>query len=148
MTLPSLIRSTLLASMDLALLGARLAHAQTLTSRDDSRSDVELKADVRQAVARDTDVANTALVFNNPGSDTVVVVCHAYGPNGNMLGRKVAHVPGLDHEPRRDSGRPLRLTFDSIPAGRDLLAPLTTTSVLGNPRLRQQARTPGAAGAA
>jgi hypothetical protein len=93
MTLHSLFRTTLFASVLCLFLGASLASAQAIRSRDDSRGEVDLKADVRRAIDRDTDVANTALVFNNPGNQAASVVCLGYGPNGNMLGRRVAQIP-------------------------------------------------------
>jgi hypothetical protein len=92
MTLRSLIRKTLYASTALLLL-AGAASAQTVTSRDDSRGETELRAEVRDAVDRDTDVANTALVFNNTSPNETTVICTAYGANGQFLGRKMARVP-------------------------------------------------------
>ena len=71
------------------------AQSQTLDSRDDSRDEVELRAEVRGAVERDTDLTNTALLFNNTTGEVATVVCTAYGANGNLLGRKYARVPAL-----------------------------------------------------
>lgn len=94
MTLKSLIRSTLLASTALVLATAGLSQAQTIvTPDDDSRSEMELRAEVRRAIDRDTDVANTALVFNNASSQESTVVCRAYGANGDFVGRGVAKIP-------------------------------------------------------
>ena len=94
MTSQLLIRSTLLTSFALLLLlAATSAAAQTVDARDDSRSESELRAEVRQAIERDTDVANTALVFNNTTHEDASVICRAYGANGELLGRRFARVP-------------------------------------------------------
>ena len=94
MTSQFLIRSTLFASAALLLLlASSSASAQTVDARDDSRSETELRAEVRQAIERDTDVANTALVFNNTTNEDASVLCRAYGANGELLGRRFARVP-------------------------------------------------------
>ena len=93
MTSPFLIRSTLLASTALLMLVSASAQAQTVDTRDDSRGETELRAEVRQAIERDTDVANTALVFNNTTHEAASVICRAYGANGELLGRRFARVP-------------------------------------------------------
>jgi len=93
MTSQILIRSTLFVSTALLLLASSSASAQTVDARDDSRSEADLRAEVRQAIERDTDVANTALVFNNTTHEAASVICRAYGANGELLGRRIARVP-------------------------------------------------------
>ena len=61
---------------------------------DEARDEAQLKLDMRNAIERDTDVANTALVFNNTSGEDSFVACTAYGANGRVLGRKTAFVPG------------------------------------------------------
>jgi len=85
------MRSALLATG--LLLITSPATAQSLASWDDSRDEAQLKLDVREAIERDTDVANTALVFNNTSSTEAIVRCAAYGANGRVLGRRRAVVP-------------------------------------------------------
>lgn len=94
---PHLLRLPLLAS---ALLGAMAiglfassAAAQIVDLRDDSRDEAQLKLEVRAAVERDTDVANTALVFNNATNEATAVFCTAYSADGRVLGRKTARIP-------------------------------------------------------
>ena len=90
----SLTRSIAFATAAL-LLSAGAAQAQTmLDSVDDSRSEDQLRADVKEAVERDNDVANTALVFNKTTNEVTHVFCAAHGANGEILGRKVARIPG------------------------------------------------------
>ena len=69
------------------------AEFATVASLDDSRDDAQLKVEMRDAMRHDTDVANTALVFNNTGNSEAVVYCRAFGPDGRALGRKVARIP-------------------------------------------------------
>lgn len=92
MTLHPLLRSTLFVATALVWT-AGSASAQTVTSRDDSRGETELRAEVREAIERDTDVANTALVFNNTSTEDTTVICTAHGANGEFLGRRMARVP-------------------------------------------------------
>ena len=92
MTSKLLTRSSLFASA-LLLLASAGAQAQTVDARDDSLGETELRAELRQAIERDTDVANTALVFNNTTHEDASVICRAYGANGELLGRRFARVP-------------------------------------------------------
>ena len=92
MTPKSLTRSCVLVCTAL-LLGAAASQAQTPTDRDDSRGEEQLRVEVRQAMDRDTDTTNTALVFNNTTAAVAHVVCIAYSAEGRMLGRKVARLP-------------------------------------------------------
>ncbi|MBJ21961.1 MAG: hypothetical protein GY910_19535 [bacterium] len=89
----SLIRSTLPASMALLFMAVSISQAQTVSVQDDSRGENELRSELREAIDRDTDVANTALVFNNTTSGDAVVVCTAFGANGNFIGRGTVRLP-------------------------------------------------------
>ena len=60
---------------------------------DESRPTEELEVDMRAAVDRDTDVANTALTFNNVGVSAAIVVCRAFDGRGTALGIRAVHVP-------------------------------------------------------
>jgi len=93
MTRHSLTRSIAFAAAAL-FLSAAGAEAQTMIEMDDSRSETQLREDMKEAVDRDTDVANTALVFNNTGGEQTHVFCTAFGANGRALGSKVARIPG------------------------------------------------------
>jgi hypothetical protein len=88
-------RLLLLVSAVALLVPAGLAGAQEVAQIDDARDEVELKADIRNAIERDIDVANTALVFNNASRRATVVHCTAYSANGEALGKKIARVPAL-----------------------------------------------------
>jgi len=92
MTKQSPFRILFLAA-GLLVLGSTVASAQLINARDDARTEAELKVDVRQAIERDTDVANTALIFNNTTGQDTLVVCSAYSAEGRMLGRKTAQIP-------------------------------------------------------
>ncbi len=87
MTIQSLIRSVLLLSSAFLFFAGGTAQAQDAEFIDMGRDEVELRVDVKAAVDRDTDVANTALVFNNAGRKDTTVTCTAYGSNGDVLGR-------------------------------------------------------------
>lgn len=92
MTPSTLTRS--LAFLSSALFLATLpAAAQVAHARDDSHDPVQLRADLRDAVERDTDVANTVLVFNNVTTDVATVRCVAFDANGRSLGRLFAQIP-------------------------------------------------------
>jgi len=93
MTRLSLTRSIVFAAAALFLSSAS-AEAQTMLDMDDSRSETQLREDMKEAVERDTDVANTALVFNNTGGDPTHVFCTAHDASGRVLGSKVARIPG------------------------------------------------------
>jgi hypothetical protein len=87
------IRSTLLLSAIFLLLGSSLAVGQQVEEVDIGREEVQLRVDISDAIERDTDVANTALVFNNSGRIATVVYCTAYAGNGDVLGRGKTRVP-------------------------------------------------------
>ena len=89
----SLIHSAVLAAAAVFLF-VGVASAQQVRTRDDSRDEEQLKVEVRQAMERDTDVANTALVFNNVGPTETGLVCTGYNANGIVLSRKFARIPG------------------------------------------------------
>lgn len=94
MTRSYLLRSVALASAAL-LVSAATAQAQmaTMFDRDDSRPEAELRVDMRGAVDRDTDVADTALVLSNTTNQDTHVLCVSYDANGNAVGRKFARLP-------------------------------------------------------
>ena len=71
------------------------AVAQEVAQIDDARDKVELQADIRDAIERDIDVANRALVFNNASRRATTVHCTAFSANGEALGKRVARVPAL-----------------------------------------------------
>ena len=73
MKIQSPIRSTLLLCAIFLLLGPGLAVAQQAEEIDIGREEVQLRVDISEAIERDTDVANTALVFNNSGRVATVV---------------------------------------------------------------------------
>ena len=93
MTIQSLIRPILILSTALLLLGSGIAAAQQIEEVDIGREEVQLRADITDAIERDTDVANTALVFNNSGRIATVVYCTAFAGNGDVLGRGKTRVP-------------------------------------------------------
>ncbi len=93
MKIQSPIFSTLLISAAALLLGSGMAAAQEVEAIDIGREEVQLRVDISDAIARDTDVANTALVFNNSGRVGTVVYCTAYAGNGDVLGRGKTRVP-------------------------------------------------------
>jgi hypothetical protein len=90
------IRLTLLLMTGALFLGAP-AHARGVdlaSDKDVSRDGGDLTVDVRVAVDRDTDVADTALVFTNTGDAAARVVCRAFDKNGQALGSRTgASVP-------------------------------------------------------
>jgi hypothetical protein len=88
-------RILLFASTAALLMLADLAGAQEVAEVDEARDEIELQADVRDAIDRDTDVANTALVFNNASRVATTVHCTAYSANGKAIGRKIARIPAL-----------------------------------------------------
>ena len=93
---PSILRAFLLIFCSLGL--GVTASAQSLTDSDDSgvlldRGSVDLLADLEDATHRDTDIADTALVFSNGSNRRTSVWCKAYDANGNILGRADTHVP-------------------------------------------------------
>ena len=94
MTASNTFRSIILAGA--ALLAASAAQAQEVsaTEADQSRPESELRADMRDAMERDTDSVNTALVFNNPSADVVHVFCSAFDSNGRYEGRRTVRIPG------------------------------------------------------
>ena len=96
MTASLSLRSIVLAGF-VVLATAATAHAQRVVSDaelGDARPEAELRLDMREAVERDTDTVNTALVFNNPNAQTAHVMCRAYDSNGNHMGRRLVGVPG------------------------------------------------------
>ena len=94
MKIQSPIQSALLFSATaIVLLAGGLAHAQEVEEIDVARDDSELRVELRTAIDRDTDVANTALVFNNVTSSATHVHCVAWDGNGNRLSRKTARIP-------------------------------------------------------
>jgi len=64
----------------------------TSAQADDSRPETELRVDLREAMERDTDSVNTALVFNNGATEVVRVVCRAFDARGTYLGRRTLRV--------------------------------------------------------
>ncbi|MFK7897151.1 MAG: hypothetical protein AB8G23_14995 [Myxococcota bacterium] len=93
MQLQTLIRTALVLSLGSTFAFAAQAPAQEVSEVDDARGAVELRAEVKEAVERDTDVANTALVFNNVTRSDSYVVCTAYDGDGKDLGTRRAYVP-------------------------------------------------------
>lgn len=93
MKIQSLILSTLFLSAALLLLGSDMAAAQQVEAVDIGREEVQLRADITDAIERDADVANTALVFNNSGRRATVVHCTAFSGNGELLGSGQMRVP-------------------------------------------------------
>ena len=93
MTHQSLFRSSLFAMTAIFLLASSAAEAQRAEAVDIARDETQLRADMIDAIERDTDVANTALVFNNASRHDTVVLCVGYDGDGNVLGRKAAKVP-------------------------------------------------------
>ncbi len=58
------------------------------------RDGLEYQADVRAAADRETDVADTALVFTNTGPEAVRVICRAIDGEGQAIGSRAgASVP-------------------------------------------------------
>lgn len=92
MKIQTLTRSIVVLAVSSILAGAGLTQAQE-AEIDDARGAAELRAEVKDAVERDVDTANTALVFNNVTRSNSYVVCTAYDGNGNALGTKRAYVP-------------------------------------------------------
>ena len=92
MKIQTLTRSIVFLAVSSVLAGAGLAQAQD-AEIDNARGAAELRAEVKDAVERDVDTANTALVFNNVTRSDSYVVCTAYDGNGNNLGTKRAYVP-------------------------------------------------------
>jgi hypothetical protein len=93
MKIQSLIRSPLLLCAAFLLFGPGLVSAQQLEEIELGREEVQLRVDISDAIERDTDVVNTALVFNNSGRVETVVHCTAYAGNGDVLGRGRTRVP-------------------------------------------------------
>jgi len=93
MKIQSLIYSALFLSAALLSLGSGRAAAQAVEEVDIGRLEVELRVDITDAIERDTDVANTALVFNNAGRVATTVYCTAFSGNGEILGRGKTRVP-------------------------------------------------------
>ena len=89
---PISLRSLVLAGAAL-LAAAAPAWAQTVVDLDESRSEAELRVDMRDAVERDTDVVNTALVFNNTSPDVSHVICLAHDAQGQYLARRIVRIP-------------------------------------------------------
>ena len=58
------------------------------------RGSVDLLADLEDSTHRDTDSADTALVFTNKGYTRVGVWCTAYDSDGHVVGRANIYVPG------------------------------------------------------
>ena len=58
------------------------------------RGSVDLLADLEDSTHRDTDSADTALVFTNKGYTRVGVWCTAYDSDGHVVGRADTSVPG------------------------------------------------------
>ena len=93
MNIQSLIRSSLLLGSAFLLFSGGLAQAQKAELVDIGRDEVQLRSDVKVAIDRDTDVANTALVFNNVSRRATKVFCTAFASNGEILGRSMVGVP-------------------------------------------------------
>ncbi|HEB90495.1 MAG TPA: hypothetical protein ENI85_13065 [Deltaproteobacteria bacterium] len=95
MTLHDFFRSFLVASTTVLLITlAGAAQAQQVDEiADTGRDDIQLQADMTDAIERNVVVANTALVFTNAGRHDTLVVCVGYDANGNVLGRRAAKVP-------------------------------------------------------
>lgn len=93
MKFQSLIRLSLFILMTLSLFAATTGQAQELSEVDIGRLEIELRTDITDAVERDTDVVNTALVFHNSGIRDAAVRCVGYGANGEVLGRGMTRVP-------------------------------------------------------
>lgn len=93
MPIQILIRSSLFAFVMALLFSVGLAEAQLTELVDESRDEAELRVEIKDAIARDTDLSNTVLVFNNAGRRTTYVHCAAYNGNGRVLGRRIARVP-------------------------------------------------------
>ena len=96
MKIQSPIHSPLLLCAIFLLLGPSVAAAQQVQQAEEvdiGREEVQLRVDISDAVARDTDIANTALVFNNSGRVAMTVYCTAYAGNGDVLGRGITRVP-------------------------------------------------------
>ena len=83
----------------LTLGSATAASAQTTARRastDEARVErtaKDLQIDLRDAIRRDVDTADTALVFNAPGPNHAVVYCRGYDADGKMVGRTATKVP-------------------------------------------------------
>jgi hypothetical protein len=58
-----------------------------------ARDGGELAADLRSATDRDRDVADTALVFNNPGSGAAAVGCRGFDARGHYVGGAIVRIP-------------------------------------------------------
>ncbi len=93
MTIQSLLRSSIFLSAALLLFVAGQSQAQVVEEVDIGREEVQLRVDITDAIERDVDVANTALVFNNTGRIATTVVCVAFDGNGDILGRGRTRIP-------------------------------------------------------
>jgi hypothetical protein len=58
-----------------------------------ARDGGELAADLRSATDRDRDVADTALVFNNPGTGPAAVGCRGFDARGDYVGGAIVRIP-------------------------------------------------------
>jgi hypothetical protein len=84
------IQLALLLITGALFLGSPL-HAGTLdltSEKNVVRDGGDLQVDVREAVDRDTDVADTALVFTNTGDRAARVVCGGLDKNGQVIGSR------------------------------------------------------------
>jgi hypothetical protein len=77
----------------ISMVMASTTQAQEVDEFDLGRMEVELREDITDAIERDTDVANTALVFHNSGTRDVTVRCIAHAANGDVLGEGMTLVP-------------------------------------------------------
>ncbi len=93
MTIQNILRISRVALATTLLIGGGIVQAQPADLVDVSRDEVQLRADMADAIDRNVAVANTALVFNNASPRDTLVVCVAYDANGDVLGRKAAKVP-------------------------------------------------------
>jgi hypothetical protein len=93
MKIQSLIHLSLFLVIVVSLVSAATGQAQEAAEVDIGRLEVELRVDITKAIERDTDVANTALVFHNSGIRDAAVRCIAYGANGVVLSHGMTWVP-------------------------------------------------------
>ncbi|MEM9175706.1 MAG: hypothetical protein AAGC67_10765, partial [Myxococcota bacterium] len=73
--------------------GTRRRPNATSSTAWPASSATELRVDLREAMERDTDTVNTALVFNNASGDVVHVFCRAFDADGAYEGRRVVRIP-------------------------------------------------------
>ena len=101
-TVQTLVRSILVVSLSLlavlALTGALFLGGPVLAKgkaavdltadKELARDGGDLQVDIRDAIDRDTDVADSALVFTNTGDTEGRVVCRAIDGNGQAVGSR------------------------------------------------------------